>query len=68
MRNVVFKSSEVKPFVSCTSSFGYGSKWLTGEGPKENSKNNKILKKKHVPKRRAVISLSQEEMTEGNIT
>lgn len=26
-------------------SFGYRSKWATGEGPKENSKNNKILKK-----------------------
>lgn len=33
------------------SSFGYGSKWATGKGPKENSKNNKILKKAHTEKK-----------------
>lgn len=32
---------------SSHSSFGYRSKWTTGESPKENNKNNKILKKAH---------------------
>lgn len=49
------------------SSFEYGSRRATGEGKKKNSKNPKLLKKAN-GERKAVISLSQEEMTEGNIT
>lgn len=55
LKNIVFKTREVKPFIVCT--FGYGSRRATGEGKKENSKKPKLLKKAN-GERKAVISLS----------
>lgn len=67
LRNAVFKTREVKPFIVCTHLLGMGPDELLEKAKKENCKKKKLLKKANV-KRKPVISLSQEEMTEGNIT